>query len=176
MAHYLLSAAGADRPGFVAQVSAALFAQGCNLEDSAMTRLQGEFAMLVIFSAPADAKPDALAAALKDLEKDGLRVFLKPLAAAERNAPKTNGRSRLVTVYGSDRPGIVSRVTETLAKQKFNITDLATHRTEGASAGYILYVEGEAPETVTDDALTRALSEQADGLTVSVKALDSSSL
>ena len=176
MTHYFLSAGGADRPGFVAQVSKQLFALGCNLEDSTMTRLQGEFAMLVIFSAPDGARPEELGAKLKELEKDGLRIFLKPLASGERRAPSASGRARLVTVYGSDRPGIVSRVTEVLAAQGFNITDLATHRTEGAAAGYILYIEGEAPASVPDEAISRALSEKAEGLTVSVKPLDSSPL
>ncbi|HMU75390.1 MAG TPA: ACT domain-containing protein, partial [Elusimicrobiota bacterium] len=41
MKRYLLTAAGGDRPGLVAAVTRSLFDHGCNLEDSAMTRLQG---------------------------------------------------------------------------------------------------------------------------------------
>jgi glycine cleavage system transcriptional repressor len=52
MKRYLLTAAGRDRPGLVAAVSKILFEEGCNLEDSAMTRLQGEFAILLILSGP----------------------------------------------------------------------------------------------------------------------------
>jgi glycine cleavage system transcriptional repressor len=161
-----------------ARASKLLFSLGCNLEDTAMTRLQGEFAMLLIFSAPEGARPDGLAGALKALEEDGVRVFLKPLEARERREPATTGVQRLVTVYGGDRPGIVSRVTEALAEGGFNVTDLATHRTEGPQAGYILYIEGEAPASVPDDKLVALLKAKTEGLglTASVKTLDAEPL
>jgi glycine cleavage system transcriptional repressor len=178
MAHYLLTAAGPDRPGLVADVSKLLFGAGCNLEDSSMTRLQGEFAMLVIFSAPPAAKSRALAAKFKALEKRGIRVTLKSLAARERKTPDSAGKTRLVTVYGGDQPGIVFHVTRALAGLDFNVTDLTTHRTEGDGAGYILYIEGEAPVSVTDEAIAAALEEETSGLglTASVKPVESSPL
>lgn len=178
MAHYLLTAAGPDKPGLAALVSKTLFGLGCNLEDCSMTRLQGEFAMLVIFSAPAAAQPRSLGAKLKALEKGGVRTSLKPLALRERRAPKDAGRARLVTVYGGDKKGIVFRVTQALAKKGFNVTDLSTHRTGGDTAGYILYVEGEAPSNVSDEDLVQSLRESTAGLdlTVTVKPLDSSPL
>ena len=70
----------------------------------------------------------------------GLRV--KPRQASFQRKPK---RPYLVSVHGPDRPGIVSRVTGLLAKHRFNITDLSTHRTtSGTTPGYILFIEGEA--------------------------------
>ena len=39
-------------PGIVAAVSGALGEQGCNLEDSTMTILQGHFAILLVVTAP----------------------------------------------------------------------------------------------------------------------------
>lgn len=178
MSHFLLTAAGPDRPGLVAEVSKHLFGLGCNLEDSSMTRLQGEFAMLLIFSAPPQADAAALEKDLKALEKMGMKVILKPLSAPEQKAPPASGNPRLVTVYGSDRRGLVSKITAALAGKGFNITDLSTHRTEAESAGYIVYIEGEAPRSVSDDALTSALREGvADpGLTVTVKSVDASPL
>ena len=173
MAHYLLTAAGPDRPGLVADVSKLLFGLGCNLEDSSMTRIQGEFAMLVIFSAPPAAKP-LTPAKFKPLTKRGIRITLKPLTPKERRAPSSTGRTRIVAVYGPDKPGIVHRATEALAGRGFNITDLSTHRTEGETPGYILYIEGEAPEAVSDDELAKALREGVDpALTVTVKPVES---
>jgi glycine cleavage system transcriptional repressor len=178
MAHYLLTAAGPDRPGLVAGVSKILFGLGCNLEDSSMTRLQGEFAMLVIFSSPAAAKPSSLTSRLKSLAKKGVRIELKALGPKERRAPSSKGKPRLVTVYGEDKPGIVYHVTEALAHCDFNVTDLNTHRTEGETAGYILYIEGEAPGCVSDQELADVVLEETEdlGLTVSVKPLESSPL
>ena len=179
MAHYLLTAAGPDRPGIVAGVSKILFGLGCNLEDSSMTRLQGEFAMLVIFSSPTSNNPRSLTTKLNVLAKKGVRIELKALGAKERRAPSSNGKPRLVTVYGEDKPGIVYHVTEALAHCDFNVTDLSTHRTEDeATAGYILYIEGEAPGGVSDQELADVLLEETEdlGLTVSVKPLESSPL
>ena len=86
----------------------------------------------------------------------------------------------MISVYGADRPGIVHRVTQHLAKAKVNLSDLSTHRTEskGNPSGYILYLEGETPEGVTprflENDLRTALAEM--GVTVSVKALSSQPL
>ena len=41
---WIVTALGQDRPGIVAGVTKVLYDLGCNLEDSAMTRLEGEFA------------------------------------------------------------------------------------------------------------------------------------
>ncbi len=178
MKRYLLTAAGRDRPGLVAAVSKILFEEGCNLEDSAMTRLQGEFAILLIFSGPATTA--SLEKKVKTLGKKlGLAVHLKPLSAREtKSAPAPSDRV-LVSVYGADRPGIVHHVTRYLATSKVNLTDLSTHRTESKGAsGYILYLEGEIPAGTTplalEQGLRKALSEM--GVTVSVKPVSSQPL
>ncbi len=179
MKRYLLTAAGRDRPGLVAAVSKILFEEGCNLEDSAMTRLQGEFAILLILSGPTLTRK--LEKKLKGLgKKSGLTVGLKPLTLRESKPPQKTGDRVIISVYGADRPGIVHRVTAQLAETKVNLSDLSTHRTEakGKPSGYILYLEGEIPEGVTpaaiEQGLRRALKEM--GVTVSVKPLPSQTL
>ena len=52
VARFSLSALGVDVPGIVAAVSGTLGDQGCNLEDSTMTILQGHFAILLVVKAP----------------------------------------------------------------------------------------------------------------------------
>lgn len=179
MNRYLLTAAGRDRPGLVAAVSKILFEEGCNLEDSAMTRLQGEFAILLILSGPA--QTGKMGKKLSVLGKKlGLTVGLKPLSSREsKNLRKTNDRI-LISVYGADRPGIVHRVTSLLAKARVNLSDLSTHRTEakGKPSGYILYLEGERPEGITPGELEKGLRQNLAemGVTVSVKALSSETL
>ena len=179
MKRYLLTAAGRDRPGLVAAVSKILFEEGCNLEDSAMTRLQGEFAILLILSGPA--LTGKLEKRLKELGKKlGLTVGLKPLSPRESKAPGKMGERVLISVYGADRPGIVHRVTQQLAEMNVNLSDLSTHRTEakGKPSGYILYLEGEIPEGTTSPAIEKdlrgALAEM--GVTLSVKPLSSQPL
>ena len=64
---WIVTALGKDRPGIVAGVTQVLYRLGCNLEDSAMTRLEDEFAIMLIFSSPSKATEGALRKALKSL-------------------------------------------------------------------------------------------------------------
>lgn len=144
---WIVTAIGKDRPGIVAGITKVLYQLGCNLEDSAMTRLGGEFAVMLVFSASAKAGAERLRMAFVPLERRlGLAVHLKALTASEGRAPRTRGRPYQISVYGADRPGIVYRVTEALAKRGVNILDVHAHRS--ASKGpslYLLMLEAELP-------------------------------
>ena len=148
--HWIVTALGQDRPGIVAGVTKALYRLGCNLEDSAMTRLAGEFAIMLIFSATT-ASAEALRKALEPLERAlGLVVHLKRLTDRETKRTKRHGLSSLISVYGADRPGIVFHVSEALAQVGVNITDVHTHRSSNARAStapslYLLLLEVELP-------------------------------
>ena len=146
---WIVTATGKDRPGIVAGVTKILYQLGCNLEDSAMTRLGGEFTVMLAFSASAKAGPERLRRAFAPLERRlGLAVHLKALTASEARAPRTRGRPYQISVYGADRPGIVYRVTEALAKRGVNILDVHAHRS--ASKGpslYLLMLEVEMPSS-----------------------------
>jgi glycine cleavage system transcriptional repressor len=127
---FSLFALGRDAPGIVAAVSGALGDQGCNLEDSTMTILQGHFAILLVVTAPVGTIPAALEAALQPTaEQFDLIVAVRALDddpsggyedVAERSEALT------VAVHGSDRPGIVKAVAGALAAQGGNVVDLST--------------------------------------------------
>jgi glycine cleavage system transcriptional repressor len=81
---FSLTAVGTDRPGIVAAVSGALVDQGCNLEDSAMTILQGQFAVLLVVSAPDQLDADELRAALGPAaERFDLILSVRALAESD---------------------------------------------------------------------------------------------
>jgi glycine cleavage system transcriptional repressor len=167
----------------IAAVAKLLYELGCNLEDSSMTRLQGEFAILLVFTAPDKQNLSLLSKKLKPLEKSGLTVHLKSLAPREYRTPAAKEEC-LVTLYGADQPGLVYHATRALSLQKVNVTDLTTHRTQtSGTSGYILYMEGEIPEgeipqKLSREKLQRALQKELrkTGVTVSVKPLSSSPL
>lgn len=145
--HYLLWASGEDRPGLVAAVTKALFDHGMNLEDSSMMRLGAEFGIFLIFSSKVMVPLERLE---RDLAPIGRRLRLalgvKKISRRQATARRSAARLHIVSVHGPDRPGIVYRVTQALARRKFNITDLTTYRTtSGGRAGYVLLIEGEIP-------------------------------
>ena len=166
---WIVTALGKDRPGIVAGVTKILYRLGCNLEDSAMTRLEGEFAIMLIFSAPARAAAAKLRRAFAPLERVGLSVHLKLLSASETRIPKGGGKAFQISVYGADRPGIVFKVSELLAKLGVNITDLHTHRSAGGGPSlYLLLLEVEAPAARSAAALEAQLARIAKSLGVQV--------
>src|SRR6478672_3562806 len=105
---------GHDRPGIVADTTAALAGLGGNLEDSTMTLLRGHFAMLLLVrtSAAAPAVQDALAG----LAADGrLTVDVREVPDLELHAAPAAGLPHVLSVHGADRPGIVGALTGVVA-------------------------------------------------------------
>ncbi len=147
--HYLLWATGADKPGIVAAVTKALFDNGCNIEDSSMLRLGSEFGILLIYSSPRRYSLSSATALFKAAAKKfSLAVNVKPLSKKEAAFRPAKKGMYLVSLHGADRPGLVYQLTACLAKSKFNVTDLMTHRTDaGTKPGYVLFVEGELPSS-----------------------------
>ena len=175
MSHrWIVTVIGKDRPGIVAGVTKVLYQLGCNLEDSAMTRLESEFTIMLIFEAPARVTAQRLQRAFAAISRTlGLTVHLKQLSSQESRAPASGGRRYMISVYGADHPGIVYRVSERLAKAKVNILDVHTHRTapgrgRGKASLYMLLLDVELPARQSPEALDRTLRQLAKRLGVEV--------
>ncbi len=129
MTHFAVTAVGTDRPGIVAAVTGAFAGLGCNLEDSSMTILRGQFAMMLVVDAPAGVGAGELESVLAGPAADlDLVVTVRP---APQTAPATGAHDDLaaswtVSVYGADHPGIVHGIASLLAERSVNIVDLST--------------------------------------------------
>jgi glycine cleavage system transcriptional repressor len=144
-----LTAIGQDRPGIVASLTKVLYEKGCNLEDSSMTRLQGDFAILLLIALPAGLSAKDLEAALKVTNGD-LTFLLRELSSTEVGVPADGSIPYTLMVYGVDHPGIVYRVAQEASSLKVNITDLRTHVTKSAGNDlYTLIMEVEVPNAPT---------------------------
>jgi len=139
-ARCVLVAVGEDRPGIVAAVTKMLFDLGCNLEDSTMALLAGQFAILLVVGLP-EGEPEQegierLRSALSGLEVGmGLVCHVFP---APPVGSRTEGRPWSVNVYGADKPGIVFNMSTLLAERGANVVDLTTRMipaTDAARAG-----------------------------------------
>src|SRR5437879_12155108 len=77
---FVLSAIGRDRPGIVADLAELIYECDCNLEDSSMTILGSEFAVLLLLSGQGPDVERRLSAGCKRLEwEKRLTVFFRPL-------------------------------------------------------------------------------------------------
>ena len=148
----ILTAFGSDRPGMVASVADALFELGCNIEDTCMTRLRGEFTMMLLVRLPIGL---ALAHVHDRVNahatQTGLTIFCRelPAEAAARRTREDEEPGYLLSVYGADHPGIVAKVATTLATHCATITDMNTRVIGPADRPvYIMILELQlAPDT-----------------------------
>jgi glycine cleavage system transcriptional repressor len=130
---------GRDRPGIVAETTAALKGLG-NLEDSTMTLLRGSFAMVLLVQTAAS-RTD-VESALAEVGSDGqLTVDVREVPPPEP-ASSVPAAAYVLSVHGADRPGIVSALTAEVAISGGNVTDLITRL---AGDLYVLVAEVQLP-------------------------------
>lgn len=164
-----LTAVGRDRPGIVAEVARVLYEHGGNLEDSSMTILGGEFAMILIVSVPGEGSVEPLRRDLAEVaEALHLSLGLRHLPQEPPGTPPPAGAPYLLSVYGADRPGIVYRVARLLADESVNITDVNTRVVGEEESLYIMVLEVEVPAEVEPRVLSRKLRELGEELAVEV--------
>jgi glycine cleavage system transcriptional repressor len=166
---FALSAIGRDRPGIVADLAELIFECDCNLEDSSMTILGNEFAVLLLLSGEGAEVERRLSAACKRLEwEKRLTVFFRPVDSEP--APRPAGLAAMTcTVTGVDKAGIVARVARTLADHGANVTNLKTQARRGAESGtpiFTMQIEMDVPARVDRRALARDLERVAGELCV----------
>lgn len=150
---YMLTLVGADRPGIVARVTAALYEGGCNLGEASMMRLGGNFAVMLMVQARDGARD---LAALVEPVAESLALHMH-LDAIEGRLHQHAIPDVRVTVFGADRAGIVAQVTGALAQAGFDILGLDSD-VAGSTAQpvYVMHMEGRAREGI--DAVRSALA------------------
>lgn len=170
MKKFTLTGIGPDRPGIVSGMTATLAALGGNIEDSAMTILGSQFALILIGAFPDDTSLPALRQAFDpvagalDMTLD-IRALHEPPTPA-RAAPAT---AYIISVAGRDRTGITAEVTRILAAHGVNITDLNAHLMEGDEGPvYLMMVEASLPATLDTPAFERELAAMGQALNVEI--------
>lgn len=128
----VISALGEDKPGIVQALSETIKECGCNISDSRMTVLGGEFALIMLLSGTWDAVAKVEGALGRLESKLNLTLISKRTNAPEG---KANMLSYMVEVVAMDHPGIVQEVTEFFAERNINIEELFTSTYPAAHTG-----------------------------------------
>jgi glycine cleavage system transcriptional repressor len=200
----LITATGHDRPGMVAAIAEKLLAANCNIADATMTRLSGQFAMILAITAPPEAgsTPD-LEQQLQTLHAShGLQIHCSDFERSdfersdfersdfersdfersdfERDQTRSNSQSGaryVLSVYGPDHTGLVARVAGVLAARNINITDLQT-RIAGSNELYVMIFELEFPPDLKMESLRAELKNATQnlGLDFSLNAMEDDAL
>ena len=119
----VISALGEDRPGLVDELSRLISESGCNIEDSRMTVLGGDFAVVLL----CEGRWNELAKLEAGLPGAGRKLGLT--LNARRTSPRTPAANLLpytVEVVSIDHPGIVHHLASFFASRGINIRDMAT--------------------------------------------------
>lgn len=169
MSHFALTIIGRDRPGIVSRVTEILYRLGCNIADSSCSILGGQFAMILIISHPEIADKENFGDAFAPLEESGLSVFLRTLKPGGEKHPEMRGELCMISVYGSDKPGIVYRVAKELGDRQVNITDLNTKLVGSEKRPvYVMMIEAMLPEEMTTEDISRIVNRLKDELQVDI--------
>ena len=125
--------------------------------ESRMSRLAGEFAGILRVSVPGE-RADSLTSALEALDAGGLRVVV------ERGIEESVDEGRLIQLdlIGSDRPGIVHKISEALAARNVNVDELDTECDGAPWSGDTLFkarARLRAPSDLDLDQLREGLEE-----------------
>jgi glycine cleavage system transcriptional repressor len=146
--YLVLTAVGPDRPGLVNDLSSLIGTAGANLEDSRMAILGGEFAVILLISAPPDALERTRQISAPVESELGLRCMLKETSPAH---PPADYLLYRIDVTGVDRPGIVQAIAAILAKRHINVASLESHLSYApfsATPMFVLVADLQVPSSM----------------------------
>lgn len=159
---FALSAIGRDRPGIVADLAELIYECDCNLEDSSMTILGSEFAVLLLLTGTAPDVEERLRAACKRLEwEKRLTVFFRPLEG-EPIPYRVSADAVPFELHASglDQAGLVARITRVLADHRINITQMHTRSRPEPGSGapvYSMDIRMDVPGEIDENMLRERL-------------------
>lgn len=142
---YMMTLVGEDRAGIVAMVANALYQGGCNLGESSMLRLGGNFTIMMMVQSEEGmgAVRELVAPVAESL---GLHLHIDHIKAHLHQHQVPDVR---LTVYGADRAGIVAKVAGALAEAGLHILDMASDVAGSRDKPiYIMQIEGHAAQGI----------------------------
>lgn len=118
---HLVTVTGPDRPGIIAAISGVLAAEGVDIEDVSMTRLSGNFAMMLL------ARGGGRETIRQRLEEAAASVGVKiHLEESATPAAVSEEANVFVSAAGPNRVGIVAGLSQLLAAHGANIHEMTT--------------------------------------------------
>ena len=130
--HLVIAALGVDKTGIIDQLSRCILHSGCNINDSRMAVLGGDFALLLQVSGNWNN-----IAKLED-QLPGLEERLGLTITAHRTGERETGLDLLpygVDVVALNQPGIVHNLARFFAERQINIQEMVTTSYAAAHTG-----------------------------------------
>lgn len=119
----ILIAVGPDSVGLVRKISEFIVERGCNIEDSKMAVLGGEFAIILLISGEARKLSDVERSREELSSQTGLNVWVKQPTGKKPQSPSLPYK---LTASCMDHPGVVYRLSSVLSSLGINIESMET--------------------------------------------------
>ena len=132
MKNLIISAIGVDRPGIVSQLSGIITSHGGNVEESHMTRLGSDFAIIMLVSVAPDWM-ESLEVALQSI--NDLTIISKPTETKQER----EGIQCQIDLSGADNEGIVKVLSKYLKGKSINILEMQTYISNAPITGTSLF-------------------------------------
>lgn len=128
----VITALGSDRPGIVNELTQCIADKDCNIEDSRMSVLGGEFAVMLLVSGNWNtiAKLETHMPAMG--QKLGMNIICK---STESHKQPGSLVPYTADVIAMDHPGIVNNLANFFSERNINIEDLETTNYAAAHTG-----------------------------------------
>ena len=165
MRNIIISAIGTDRPGIVSELSGIITSNGGNVEESRMSRLGSDFAIIMLITVAPD-WVESLEVALKSIT--ALNITTKPTTLLQVG----DGRQFSINLNGADNEGIVKVLSKYLAKKSINILEMETHISQAPVSGTPLFnlnASVSIPHDVEEEVIQVDLSQIAQDLGVEIQ-------
>ncbi len=121
--HLVLTALGGDRPGLVTEISQVIFNNGCDIVDSRMIALGGEFALLMQVTGSWNAVTKVEDSLLSLEAKIGMRIHTQRTTSTPG---KLGMLPYAIDVVSLDHPGVVFHLASYFSGRGINIEELST--------------------------------------------------
>lgn len=165
---YMLTVVGKDKPGIVAGISEVLFDAGCNFGEASMSRLGGNFTIMLMvqYEGGMQHLEEIVSPVAQQLS---LHCHVDDIEGQLHAHREPDVR---ISVYGPDQTGIVAHITSVLARAGLDIYDLDSDVAgTGDKPVYIMHIEGHAIKGV--DALRQALNaDKTEGIETHLEEID----
>lgn len=168
---FIMTAFSKDRPGIVADVTEVIYENGCNLEDTTMTNMLDEFAIILLFTGKGDDLLDQLTSGCRRLEREkGITAFIRAVQTQDRHE-QAAFFTKTINVEGIDQAGIVFKISRFLADRNINITHLTSRRVNSPESGtaiYFMEIKVQVPEEISLEQLEKGLSRVGEELNLDI--------
>lgn len=173
-AKFLLMGSGRDRLGIVKDVTGVIYSLNGNVLDSRMTKLAGEFGLMMLVTIPTDNIEATKRMLESKVQQYGFQLNTKEVTESQSAFKVEDHYNCSVVLQGADHPGILHHLTHFLTYVGVNISTMHTTHEIAPMGGSVLFrleAEVQVPSLISFDNLANKLAdiEQKEGVSITLK-------